>query len=222
MKFSTAALLAFVFSAVSADAADRPVTTYTIQLPEAAEIELALQAAPESLRAGATVYVFGTTGYRKVRTGANGFTCLVNRDGNQNGDHDLKPTCWDAEGSRTIVPVMLHVGELIARGASADTIKQDIDAGFLSGRFVSPQRTGVAYMLKGDLEFDPKTRAIISTYYPPHYMFYAPGVTNKDLGLEPDWYKHDHGRPWVYDGYSGGARTAYIIVPANPAASHRQ
>jgi hypothetical protein len=85
----------------------------TILLPEAEEIQLALEAAPEHLRAAATVYVFGEEGYRKVRSGTNGFTCLVNRDGNQSGDNDLKPTCLDAEGSRNILPVMLRVCELI-------------------------------------------------------------------------------------------------------------
>jgi hypothetical protein len=83
------------------------------------------KATPTHLRAAATVYVFGNDGYRKVRNGSNGFTCLVNRDGNQKGDNDLKPTCWDAEGSRTILPVMLRVGELIGRSASAEEIQRD-------------------------------------------------------------------------------------------------
>src|SRR5688500_3947751 len=56
----------------------------TIFLPEAQETQLALEAAPEHLRKAATVYVFGTDGYRKAKAGTNGFTCLVNRDGNQN------------------------------------------------------------------------------------------------------------------------------------------
>lgn len=60
-----------------------------IFLPPADEIQLALSAAPEHLRAGAAVYVFGKSGYQKVRNGMNGFTCLVNRDGNQGDDNDL-------------------------------------------------------------------------------------------------------------------------------------
>ena len=84
-------------------------------LPQANEVELALSAGPEHLRAEATVYVFGDGGYVRVRDGSNGFSCLVNRDGFQAGDQTLRPTCWDAEGSATILPVMLRVGELLAK-----------------------------------------------------------------------------------------------------------
>jgi hypothetical protein len=145
---------------------------------------------------------------------------MVNRDGNQNGDNDLKPTCWDAEGSATIVPVMLRVGELLAQGKTADEIKRDIDAGFTEGRFSSPRKTGIAYMLRGDLQYDPKTRQITKTLFPPHYMIYAPGVTNADIGMNMDANKKHPSLPLVYAGYSGGARTAYIIVVAAEDKGH--
>src|SRR2546421_1683075 len=137
-------------------------------LPQQQEIELALSAGPEHLRLDATVYVFGKKGYEKIRSGKNGFTCLVNRDGNQVGDNDLKPTCWDAEGSATIVPVMLRVGEMLAQRKTADEIKQDIDRGFSDGRFGSPRKAGIAYMLRGDVQIDPKTMSISKTLFPPH------------------------------------------------------
>jgi len=83
---------------VSALPSQKPSDATTlIFLPQQQEIELALSAGPEHLRADATVYVFGKKGYEKVRSGKNGFTCMVNRDGNQSGDNDLKPTCWDPE-----------------------------------------------------------------------------------------------------------------------------
>lgn len=47
----------------------------------------------------------------------------------------------------------LRVGELIARSASAEETKRDIESGFASGKFASPQRAGTAYMLRGDLQF---------------------------------------------------------------------
>jgi hypothetical protein len=199
---------------VKTSASDLAQATTLIFLPQEKEIELALSAGPEHLRLDATVYVFGTNGYKKTRSGKNGFTCMVNRDGNQTGDNDLKPTCWDAEGSATIVPVMLRVGELMAQGKTADEIKRDIDAGFSDGRFSSPRKTGIAYMLRGDLLYDPKTREITKTLFPPHYMIYAPGVTNADIGMNMDAYKRHPSLPLVYAGYSGGARTAYIIVMA--------
>jgi hypothetical protein len=189
-------------------------------LPQQQEIELALSAGPEHLRTDATVYAFGEKGYEKIRTGKNGFTCMVNRDGNQNGDNDLKPTCWDAEGSATIVPVMLRVGEMLAQGKTANEIKIDIEAAFSDGRFLSPRKTGIAYMLRGDVQYDPKTKAISKTLFPPHYMIYAPGVSNADIGMNMDAYKRNPSLPLVYSGYSGGSRTAYIIVVASESKGH--
>jgi hypothetical protein len=188
----------------------------TILLPRDREIALALEAGPEHLRAGAAVYVFGAKGYEQARAGSNGIACLVNRDGNQAGDNDLKPTCWDAEGTRTLLPVALRVGELIASGTPAAEIKKDIDTGFESGRFSSPSKAGIAYMLKGDLGYDPATGQITKTLFPPHYMIYAPGVTNADIGIDAAALKSNAGLPRIYAGYSGGPRTAYLIVPAAP------
>jgi hypothetical protein len=189
----------------------------TILLPQEQEIQMALDAGPEHLRAAASVYVFEKDGYRQVRKGTNGFTCLVNRDGNQKRDNDLKPTCWDAEGSRTIVPVMLRVGELIARSASAEEIQRDIEAGFASGKFSSPKKAGIAYMLAGDIQFDRRTRQITKMIFPPHYMIYSPGVTNADIGMETKPTASRFDMPRVTTGYSGGQRTAYIVIRAAPS-----
>ena len=182
------------------------------------EMELALRAAPAHLRSEATVYLFNKRGYTKARTGTNGFNCMVNRDGIQDGDNTLHPTCWDPEGSRTILPVMLRVGELMAQEKSAAEIKRAIDDGFARGQFHSPVKSGIAYMLAGDVKFDPKTGELASTVFPPHYMIYAPGLTNADIGMSKE--ATTPGLPFVYSGYSGGTRTAYIIVMANTSAGH--
>ena len=184
------------------------------------EIELALKAAPIHLRQGATVLVFTKHGYEKVRSGSNGFNCMVNRDGLQNGDNSVYPTCWDPEGSHTILPVMLRVGELLAQDKSAAEIKRDIDEGFARGQFHSPSKAGIAYMLAGDVKFDRKSGQLSTTEFPPHYMFYAPGVTNADIGVSGDALKQTPGLPFVYSGYSGNTRTAHIIVMVADSASH--
>jgi len=195
-----------------------PSVQSPVLFPRGQEIELALKAAPLHLRNDATVYTFSRYGYEKARTGANGFNCLVNRDGTQNGDESVYPTCWDPEGSRTILPVMLRVGELLAQHKSAAQIKRDIDAGFEQGRFHSPAKTGIAYMLAGDVKFDPKKGVLSSTVFPPHYMIYAPGVNDADIGMSKE--ATTPGLPFVYSGYSGGAKTAYIIVMAGQSAGH--
>jgi hypothetical protein len=75
-------------------------------------------------------------------------------------------------------------------------------------------------MLRGDVQYDPKTRQVTKTSFPPHYMIYAPGVTNADIGMNMDAYKKNPSLPLVYAGYSGGARTAYIIVIAQSDKGH--
>jgi hypothetical protein len=205
-------------SVVQSLADENKTITSPVLLSREQEIELALKAAPIHLRNGATVYTFGRRGYEKARTGTNGFNCLVNRDGTQNGAQSVYPTCWDPEGSRTILPAMLRVGELIAQGKSAAEIERDIEEGFNQGRFHSPVKTGIAYMLAGDVKFDPKTGQFGATEFPPHYMIYAPGVTNADIGVSNEALKTTPGLPFVYSGYSGGSRTAYIIVMANESA----
>ena len=189
-------------------------------IPRQQEIELALKAAPVHLRKEATVYTFGKHGYEKARAGTNGFNCMVNRDGIQSGDTAVHPTCWDPEGSRTILPVMFRVGELLADEKPAAAIKRDIDEGFRQGRFHSPAKAGIAYMLAGDVKFDAKSGQLSTTVFPPHYMIYAPGVTNTDIGVSSEALTQTPGLPFVYSGYSGGIKTAYIIVMANESGRH--
>jgi hypothetical protein len=47
-------------------------------------------------------------------------------------------------------------------------------------------------------------------------MMYAPGVSNADIGTDASPGKGDPQLPMVYSGYSGGSRTAYIIIMAKP------
>jgi hypothetical protein len=165
-------------------------------LSRAEEIALALSAAPEHLRKGAAVYALEKNGYVLVRESLNGFTCIVNRDHPLN----IKPTCYDAEGTATILPKVLRVGELLMQGKSTEEISQEIDAGFKSGKFISPRRPGVAYMLSGDIRnFNARTGKVES--FPPHVMFYAPNLTNADIGSGPD---ADSNLPFIaYQGPHG-------------------
>lgn len=210
------ALLVFFFNALPSEASGterEPAWPSLAYLTAAEEIDLSLSAAPAHLRHDAAVYVSGVDGYVMARPGSNGVSCLVNRDGQQAGSTVLRPTCWDREGSATILPVVLRVGELLAHGIGAVDIARDIDAGFGQGRFVSPRKTGIAYMLRGDIRYDPDTRRIVSLF-PPHYMVYAPGVSNADIGLTADAQKMHPSLPAIYSGYAGGTRTAYLIVLA--------
>jgi mannose-6-phosphate isomerase-like protein (cupin superfamily) len=150
-------------------------------MPRDREITLALAAAPPHLRDAATVYVLERNGYVVARKGTNGFTCLVHRDHPMN----QKPTCWDREGSETIVPAVLKEGELLMQGKSVPEVRAEIKKGFDAGTFIAPRRPGVAYMLSnGNKNYNARTGGV--DIFPPHVMFYAPNLTDADIGSKGD------------------------------------
>ena len=165
-------------------------------LPLQCEIDLALSAAPAHLRSEATVFAFEKNGYQKVREGANPFTCIVNRD----HPRVLKPTCFDAEGSETIVPKIVFFGAGLAAGQSVPEITERVDKAFADGTFISPRRPGIAYMLsRYNRPFNPNTGKL--GWFPPHVMFYAPNLTNDDIGFEMAAWHANQQLPGI--GYQG-------------------
>ncbi len=145
------------------------------------EMAAALSAGPAHLAADAGVYVLEAKGYAKVRDSKNGFTCIVDRD----SPPSFEPECLDAEGSETSLPRILFKAELRAQGKSEAEIKAAIAEGYASGRFRAPRRPGIVYMLSKEnrVVADRETGRIIN--FPPHVMFYAPYLTNADIGAGP-------------------------------------
>lgn len=168
-------------------------------LPTACEVELALSAAPHYLRAEASVYVLQSDGYIKYRQGNNPFTCIVNRD----HPKVLKPTCFDAEGSRTIVPKILAFGSMLQSGIELPTITEKINQSFATGEFTSPQRPGVAYMLsRYNRPYNSSTKQL--GWFPPHVMFYAPNLVNEDIGHDMRFHNPKQPLPMIaYQGPHG-------------------
>src|SRR5215213_2560782 len=120
--------------------------------PEAVQVALAESAAPPPVAHAAAVFVLGPKGYKKVRDGSNGFTCLISR---QRRD-TLEPECFDAEGTATVVPVRMFVEAQRAAGVDDATIDRQVEEGYRSGRFVAPRKPGIVYMLSPhNYVFDP-------------------------------------------------------------------
>jgi len=118
-------------------------------------------------------------GYLKVREGTNGFSCLVDRQNPWN----LEPTCFDVEGTGTTLPTRLFVEEERAKGRTEDEIKVKIDEGYKDGKFKAPTKPGIVYMMSDQgVLLIPGNKLV---HIPPHLMFYAPYVTDKDLGSPP-------------------------------------
>jgi hypothetical protein len=157
-----------------------PKPAYDFSLPREARIELAESAAPAEISGKATVYLLERTGYVKVREGTNGFSCFVDRQTPWNSE----PTCFDAEGSATTLLTRIFAEEERGKGKSEEEIKSEIDAGYKSGKFKTPAKPGVVYMLSSSIFLlNPANNTIV--HAPPHLMFYAPYATEKDVGSPP-------------------------------------
>ncbi len=167
-------------------------------LPRAEEMEIALSAAPDHLKAGAGVYVLEEGGVVQARESSNGFNCIINRD------HPLnrKPTCYDAEGSETILPKVIKISNMIMEGIPMNEIWPVIQAGFESGEFIAPRRPGVAYMLTDHIRTYNGTDQFGT--FPPHVMFYAPNLTNEDIGWSREAARANPSLPFIaYQGPHG-------------------
>lgn len=148
-----------------------------ILLPRDPEIRLALNALPKDLRESATALVLESGGYIKVRQGTNPFTCFLSRRAG-----NFYPVCFDDEGARTILTAFTDDAVLRLKGLSEDEIERRLAAGFESGRYRLPSRPGIAYM-PSPATYMLNSGKLVRT--PPHTMFYAPFLTDSEIGGMP-------------------------------------
>jgi hypothetical protein len=142
------------------------------------EIALALSSCPAAVAPKAAVYVLEKSGYVKVRDSQNGFTAMVQHAMPTSSE----PQCMDAEGARTLLPRLLKVAELRAQGKNREEIVRFLADGFAKGLFRAPTKPGIDYMLSTENAVpDDKGNSIP---FPPHLMFYAPYLTNADIGSD--------------------------------------
>jgi hypothetical protein len=161
-------------------------------MPRALEISFALSAAPPHLRDSASVYVLDPArGYVEARAGTNGFRCLVARTEwawpqLAFRDDIFVPVCSDAAGAEAWLPVFIDVAALRAHGESPQTVYDSVMRRFADGRYHAPARAGISYMLAPVMRtyVEPSSREP-TTMIAPHYMFYAPNVTDADIGGRP-------------------------------------
>jgi hypothetical protein len=146
-------------------------------LPRALEIELALSAAPKHLRDDATVWVLDKSGYAIARKGGNAFACVVSRRAG-----DLFPVCWDAEGTRSLLPLDFEDAQLRLSGKSGSEIEAIVMERFKSGQYHAPSRPGIAYMLSPMRYRIDEHGGVTRTTSNPHLMFYGPNLTDTDIG----------------------------------------
>lgn len=209
---NTVAALA-IASSLAADAHADPTLE---RWPRRLEMDFALSALPPHLRDGATVYVLDpATGYEVARQGTNGFSCIVSRTEWEWADFPkdhATPISWDTEGTKAILPVYLDVAKLRAGGKHTPAQVRDLIRDRIKkGVYKAPARAGVSYMLAPLMRTYPVPgKPDIVTMPMPHYMFYASGLTDKDIGGKP-FSEH----PFVLN--PGGGPHGYIILLAGAA-----
>jgi hypothetical protein len=91
---------------------------------------------------------------------------------------------YDQEGAATILlPAVTWFGDQLMAGRAVAEIRAELAARSATGRFTSPRRAGAAFMMSTHIVSamtTPDGKRMMGTA-PPHYMIYAPYVTNADL-----------------------------------------
>lgn len=159
-------------------------------MPADLEARFALSALPPGLRAEASVYLLDPDeGYRLAQPGSSGIACLVQRTAWELADfrNDIYiPLCYDAAGTKTYLKVIMDAAALRADGLGPDALKAEIEQRYAEGTYGVPQRAGLSYMVGPVFRTVGPPDMKVHTMAMPHLMFYAPHVTNEDIGAAPD------------------------------------
>src|SRR6266498_3977967 len=101
------------------------------KMPAKLETQFALSALPPAMRDQATVYLLDPKkGYQLSRQGTSGVTCLVERTAWEQADfrNDIYvPLCYDAEGSKSFLKVIMDVATLRIQAMSPVALKAEIE-----------------------------------------------------------------------------------------------
>jgi len=184
---------------------EQPKSPAIEQMPAALEVRFASSALPPALRGAATVYRLDVKrGYVVAQRGTSGVACLVQRTAWEQADFrdDIYvPRCYDAAGSATYLTVLMDAEALRIRGMTPPALKAEIERRYVARRYRVPEKAGLSYMVS------PVMRTwlpdgTVHTMSVPHVMFYAPGVTDADIGALPN---ASRGYPFIVrEGVSAG------------------
>jgi hypothetical protein len=164
------------------------------RMPAELEARFALSALPPALREEATVHLLDPAkGYELLREGTSGVTCLVQRTVWEMGDfrNDIYiPLCYDAAGTDTYLKVIMDAAALRAEGMDVDALKAEVARRYEDGTYEAPEKPGLSYMVSPVYRTIGPPDLKVHTLSMPHVMFYAPNVSNEDIGAAPDLADH--------------------------------
>src|SRR5712692_5231114 len=167
----------------------------TTALPRDLEIQLALSALPPHLRDNATVYVLNPAKrFEVARKGTNEFHAFVARTGDDTFKGSwplteyrsdiLYPIAFDKAGTKAQMRIFFDAAAMQAKGTPPGELKRIIQDRYKSGLYKAPGRAGVSYMLSPVLRtyVGPEESDGVITINFPHVMYYAPDISNADIG----------------------------------------
>lgn len=190
-RIITLALPVLILSLAGISTSPAHTTETTIEaMPAALETAFALSALPPALRDEASVYLLDPTkGYHLAREGSSGIACLVERTVWEMADYrnDIYfPLCYDAAGTSTYLQVIMDAAALRADGLDPVMLKAEIQARYDDKIYRVPEKAGLSYMVGPVMRTETPPDRKVHTMAMPHLMFYAPGITNADIGAKPD------------------------------------
>ncbi len=160
------------------------------QMPATLETQFALSALPLAMRDQATVYLLDPKkGYQLSRQGTSGVTCLIERTAWEQTDfrNDIYvPLCYDAEGSKSFLKVIMDAAALRIQGMSPVALKAEIENRYKNKTYKVPEQAGLSYMVAPIVRTWMLPDWNVHTMPMPHLMFYAPNITNEDIGAVPN------------------------------------
>lgn len=208
------AIIATGLMGLSTALASQASETTIEPMPTELETQFALSAVPPTLRDKATVYLLDPKrGYALARQGTSGVACLVERTVWEWADfrNDIYiPLCYDAVGTKAHLKVIMDTAALRAQGMGAAALKAEIENRYRNGTYQGPEKAGLSYMVA------PLMRAVgppdmkVHTMAMPHLMFYAPNLTNEDIGAVPDFSVHAS-LLYPFIDRQGNAEQSYMI-----------
>ena len=169
------------------------------------EEALALSAIPQRLRSNATVYTLQADGYHISKHGDGAFTCAVVR----NHPDSIIPECFDVEGTKTILPSHLRRGEMIQAGLPDITYLEERNQKEKQGEIQPPAKPGVSYMIS-DYNYIYIAPLDGLRKIPAHMMYYAPYLTDADIGGSMEAAGTNVGLPVINDPGIHGFMIAYV------------
>ncbi len=184
------ALFAIGLASMSALARGEANDTTLERMPAQLETQFALSAAPSQIRAQASVYLLDPSkGYYLSKRGASSLSCIVQRTAWEYSDfrNDIYwPVCYDAAGTKTYLKVIMDAAALRAQGMGPAALKAEISKRYRDHTYKTPEKFGVSYMVGPVMRAAAPPEMNIRTMLMPHLMFYAPFVTNEEIGAKPD------------------------------------